>query len=70
MQRLGYTPEFLGPENAVSSLPSLIAYPLHVVGVVALNPVRAWIHVKALFRRSRGDGNKPKLRSAPVQRLG
>jgi omega-hydroxy-beta-dihydromenaquinone-9 sulfotransferase len=56
MQRLGYMPEFLGAENAVASLPSLIFYPFHVVGVVALNPVRAWIHVKALLRGRHGEG--------------
>jgi len=51
MKELGYSVEFLGDDHSLSSLPSLLSYPLHAIGVVVLNPGRAWIHVKALFRR-------------------
>jgi hypothetical protein len=54
MQRLGYSPEFLGRTGTLSALPSLISYPLHVAGVVALNPGRAWVQLQAMIRTRRG----------------
>ncbi|MBV5273902.1 MAG: sulfotransferase [Lamprocystis purpurea] len=57
MEELGYPTEFLGDAHRLSALPSLLSYPLHAMGVVALNPGRAWIHVKALFRRRRDTGH-------------
>jgi hypothetical protein len=50
MQRLGYEPEFVGRTAALRMLPSLAMYPLHMAGVVALNPGRAWIQLRALAR--------------------
>lgn len=48
MRRFDYQPEFLGRSGVWSTLPSLLSYPLHVAGVVAINPGRALVQLKAL----------------------
>jgi hypothetical protein len=53
MLRLGYAPEFLGRRGALAALPSLLSYPLHVAGVIAMNPGRAWIQLQAMWRPRR-----------------
>lgn len=65
MQRFGYTPEFHGHSGGkLASLASLATYPVHVAGVMAFNPGRALIQLKALVNRRRGmsdagaDGGK------------
>jgi omega-hydroxy-beta-dihydromenaquinone-9 sulfotransferase len=55
MQRFGYSPEFLGHYGFRSTVPSLMSYPLHLAGVLALNPRRAWIQFQAMWR-ARGAG--------------
>ncbi|MBK1720267.1 sulfotransferase family protein [Thiocystis violacea] len=50
MQRFNYPLEHGGDQDGLSTLTSLISYPLHVAGVVALNPVRAWIQLRAMVR--------------------
>lgn len=50
MQRFGYPLEFLSSTRSLAILPSLLTYPLHVAGVVALNPGRALIQLRALRR--------------------
>jgi omega-hydroxy-beta-dihydromenaquinone-9 sulfotransferase len=50
MLRLGYAPEFLDRRGTLAVIPSLLSYPLHVAGVIALNPRRAWIQIQAMLR--------------------
>jgi hypothetical protein len=49
MNKFTYKIEKKGLISRLSALPSLLAYPLHVAGVVLLNPVRAWIQLRALL---------------------
>lgn len=58
MQRFGYSPEYLGRHGFPVTLPSLLSYPLHVAGVVAMNPGRAWIQVRAMGRSRRGTSSR------------
>lgn len=53
MQKLGYATESPDRGGTLSLIPSLLSYPLHLIGVAALNPARAWIHVRELLRRGR-----------------
>lgn len=53
MQHFHYPIEFLGRHSTLSAIPSLAFYPLHVAGVVTMNPGRAWIQLKALVRSRR-----------------
>jgi hypothetical protein len=57
MLRFGYTPELLGRQPPPSRIPSMLTYPLHVAGVLALNPVRAWKQLRAMMP-SRAKGRK------------
>jgi hypothetical protein len=50
MQRFNYAPVCLGERDSLSTLPAMLAYPFHVAGVVALNPGRAWIQLRAMMR--------------------
>lgn len=54
MGRFGYAPRLLGSSSGLRALPSLLAYPIHVLGVVALNPRRAWTQLRALRSRLPG----------------
>jgi hypothetical protein len=54
MQRLGYVPELLGRRGLLTCVPSLLSYPLHAAGVMALNPGRAWVQIRALARAGAG----------------
>jgi hypothetical protein len=56
MQRFGYNLEFLGRFGRVSSLPSVLSYPLHVAGVVILNPVRVLSEIAGKLWHPRGSG--------------
>ena len=53
MQRFGYSPEYLGRFGKHWTIPSLLTYPAHVAGVLALNPGRAWIQIRAMIRAKR-----------------
>lgn len=53
MERLGYRPGQRSVRSMLGILPSLLYYPLHAAAVLAFNPGRAWILVRAL-RGSRG----------------
>lgn len=55
MTRFGYTPEFVGKSSALSTIPSLLKYPLHVAGVIAMNPGRALIQLAALAHSKRSS---------------
>jgi len=48
MQRFGYSTEFLGRYGSLSTVPSLLSYPLHLAGMLAMNPKRAWIQFQAM----------------------
>jgi hypothetical protein len=48
MSQFGYTPEFSSGGGTLATLPSWLLYPLHAAGVVALNPGRAWVQLRAL----------------------
>ncbi len=54
MDRFGYTPSLLGKSSGLRAIPSLLAYPFHALGVVALNPKRAWTQLRALRSRLSG----------------
>jgi len=54
MGRFGYTARVLGESSGLRAIPSLLAYPFHVLGVVALNPKRAWTQLRALRSRLPG----------------
>ena len=49
MAAFDYAPEFLDRPGFAATLPSWLLYPLHAAGVVALNPGRAWVQVRALL---------------------
>jgi hypothetical protein len=53
MQRFGYPLEYMGRAGKPASLPSLISYPLHVAGVIAMDPVRALSELSAGIARKR-----------------
>jgi omega-hydroxy-beta-dihydromenaquinone-9 sulfotransferase len=53
LTRFGYKPEFLGKNSILSAIPSLLKYPLHVAGVIAMNPGRAFIQLAALAHSKR-----------------
>lgn len=48
MRRLGYPPEQRSVRTVFGVLPSLLYYPVHAAAVLAFNPGRAWILVRAL----------------------
>ena len=54
MQRFGYKPEYLGHQGLHTTIPSMLSYPLHVAGVVAMNPRRALIQLRAMTRGKSG----------------
>ena len=56
MQHFGYTPEFLGRTSPLTKIPSLLSYPLHVAGVMALNPRRALVQLQAVVRSRTQSG--------------
>ncbi len=53
MQPFGYQCERLGTVGRARTIPVLLSYPLHLLGVVALNPRRAWTQLKALRQANR-----------------
>lgn len=56
MQRFGYTTEVLNQPSPPSLAIPTLTYPLHVAGVVAFNPGRALIQLKAMTRLKRNAG--------------
>lgn len=48
MERIGYEPDRRHWKSLVGAVPSLFYYPFHALAVLALNPSRAWILIKAL----------------------
>lgn len=53
MQSFGYRPELLGTIGRLRTFPVFLSYPLHLLGVVALNPRRAWTQLQALRQANR-----------------
>jgi omega-hydroxy-beta-dihydromenaquinone-9 sulfotransferase len=50
MERFGYPAEYLGQKRALSEAISLLFYPMHMAGVLAFNPGRAWAMVRSAAR--------------------
>lgn len=51
MGRFSYEPIPRSPRSFAGLPLILVSYPIHLAAVVAVNPRRAWIHAKALFRQ-------------------
>lgn len=56
MKRFGYATEVLDQPSPPSLAIPVLSYPLHVAGVVAFNPGRALIQLKAMTRLKGNDG--------------
>jgi hypothetical protein len=48
LRRFGYSPELLGSCGVSATLPSLLSYPLHLMGVMTLNPRRFWSRLRRI----------------------
>ena len=57
MEQFGYMPESFGDVRTLSAVPSLLKYPLHVAGVIAMNPGRALIQLAALGHSRRANSS-------------
>lgn len=53
MQRFGYATDVLYEPRKPSLAPSMLSYPFHIAGVLALNPGRAVVQLRAMVRSRR-----------------
>ncbi|MCG8425793.1 MAG: sulfotransferase [Chromatiales bacterium] len=63
MKRFGYHPLPAGRADRLQSWAKILTYPLHMVGVISLNPKRAWTLLKALSIAGATRSSPPKTKS-------